>query len=48
VRAAGFEFACTIDAGGITHGTDPYRLPRLGVEDCDGAQLIRRLERILG
>lgn len=48
VRTAGFEFACTTDAGGITRESDRFRLPRLGVEDCDGPALVRRIEGILG
>jgi peptidoglycan/xylan/chitin deacetylase (PgdA/CDA1 family) len=48
VRAAGFEFACTTQVGGITRNSDRFRLPRLGVEDCDGPTLIRRIESILG
>lgn len=48
VRTAGFEFACTTDGGGITRNSDPFRLPRLGVEDCDGQQLLSRIESILG
>jgi peptidoglycan/xylan/chitin deacetylase (PgdA/CDA1 family) len=48
VRTAGFEFACTTEAGGITRNSDRFRLPRLGVEDCDGPQLLRRISSILG
>jgi peptidoglycan/xylan/chitin deacetylase (PgdA/CDA1 family) len=48
VRAAGFAFACTTEAGGISRDSDRFRLPRLGVEDWDGSQLLRRVESILG
>jgi len=48
VRTAGFEFACTTEPDGISLDSDRFRLPRLGVEDCDGAQLLRRVESILG
>ena len=48
VRTAGFEFACTTEADGISRSSDRFRLPRLGVEDCDGPQLLRRVESILG
>lgn len=48
VRAAGFAFACTTEVGGISRNSDRFRLPRLGVEDCDGPTLIRRIEGILG
>jgi len=48
VRAAGFELACTTESGGITGKTDRFRLPRLGVEECDGQQLVRRVNELLG
>lgn len=48
VRAAGFEFACTTEAGGISRGSDRFRLPRLAVEDCDGTQLLQRISSVLG
>lgn len=48
VRTSGFEFACTTDAGGITRESDRFRLPRLAVQDCDGPELVRRIEGILG
>jgi peptidoglycan/xylan/chitin deacetylase (PgdA/CDA1 family) len=48
VRTAGFEFACTTEPDGIRRNSDRFRLPRLGVEDSDGPQLLRRVESILG
>ena len=48
VRAEGFEFACTTEPDGISRDSDRFRLPRLGVEDCEGPQLLRRVESILG
>jgi peptidoglycan/xylan/chitin deacetylase (PgdA/CDA1 family) len=48
VRASGFEFACTTDAVGVTRAADPYLLPRVSVEDCDGSEFARRLGRLIG
>jgi peptidoglycan/xylan/chitin deacetylase (PgdA/CDA1 family) len=46
-RAAGFERACTNTAGAIQAATDPYQLPRLYVQDWDGATFERELWRWL-
>ena len=43
VKAAGFESACANYAGPITRASDPYQLPRLYVEDWDGAGFFRRV-----
>ncbi len=43
VRRAGFRRACTIEAGTICTRTDPMKLPRLLVPDCDGDALARML-----
>ena len=43
VKAAGFESGCANYAGPITRAADPYQLPRLFVEDWDGASFLRRL-----
>ena len=48
VRAAGFELACTTETGGITRKTDRFLLPRLGIGECDGQQLVRRVNELLG
>ena len=48
VREAGFEWACTTETGGINRRTDPFRIPRLAVEDCDGVELARRVNDVLG
>jgi peptidoglycan/xylan/chitin deacetylase (PgdA/CDA1 family) len=43
VRRAGFACACATTPGGLRRAPDLYRLPRLTVEDCDGAAFARRL-----
>jgi peptidoglycan/xylan/chitin deacetylase (PgdA/CDA1 family) len=43
VREAGFSGACTTVPGAVRSATDPFELPRLHVEDCDGDGLARRL-----
>jgi peptidoglycan/xylan/chitin deacetylase (PgdA/CDA1 family) len=43
VRDAGFDHACANVSSRLVRGTDAYRLPRLLVRDCDGAELTRRL-----
>jgi peptidoglycan/xylan/chitin deacetylase (PgdA/CDA1 family) len=46
-RAAGFERAYTNTSGAVKPGTDPYQLPRLHVQDWDGATFERELWRWL-
>jgi peptidoglycan/xylan/chitin deacetylase (PgdA/CDA1 family) len=46
VRAAGFGRACANVPGRVTRRTDPFRLPRLVVRDCDGDELTRRLSAL--
>jgi peptidoglycan/xylan/chitin deacetylase (PgdA/CDA1 family) len=41
VREAGFTSACS--AGRVNRGTERFRLPRLTVQDWDGAELERRM-----
>jgi peptidoglycan/xylan/chitin deacetylase (PgdA/CDA1 family) len=48
VRAAGFEWACTTETGGVNRRTDPFRMPRLAVEDSGGRELVRRINDLLG
>ena len=48
VREAGFEWACTTESGGVNADTDPFRMPRMAVEDCDGRELVRQVHDILG
>jgi len=48
VREAGFEWACTTETGGVHRRTDAFRMPRLAAEDCDGPQLARRINDLLG
>jgi peptidoglycan/xylan/chitin deacetylase (PgdA/CDA1 family) len=43
VREAGFDRAVTVEPGVVTRGTDPLRLPRLGVGDWDAETLLRNL-----
>ena len=43
VRDAGFECACTTEAAFVTARTDPFRIPRLAVPNCDAAGLASRL-----
>lgn len=48
VRQAGFEWACTTESGGVNRHTDPFRMPRMAVEDCDGRQLVQQIHDLLG
>jgi peptidoglycan/xylan/chitin deacetylase (PgdA/CDA1 family) len=48
VRAAGFENAYLATAGRLRARSDPYRLPRLFVEDMDGTGFARLLWRCAG
>lgn len=43
VRNAGYHCACSTVAAAVRPGTDPYRLPRMHVEDWDGEGFARRL-----
>jgi peptidoglycan/xylan/chitin deacetylase (PgdA/CDA1 family) len=45
VREAGFSCACSSLAGVVERSTDPFRLPRMHVEDCDGDEFAKRLSR---
>ncbi len=36
VKSTGIDVACTSDANPVWKGTEPFRLPRLGVRDWDG------------
>ena len=46
VRQAGFQRACTSHGGTVRRRTDPLRLPRLEVPDCDGDTFARILRRL--
>ena len=46
VREAGFLRACTSHGGTVRRRTDPLRLPRLEVPDCDGDTFARILRRL--
>jgi peptidoglycan/xylan/chitin deacetylase (PgdA/CDA1 family) len=43
VRHAGFDYACANVSGRLDFATDAYRLPRVLVRDCGGAEFARRL-----
>jgi peptidoglycan/xylan/chitin deacetylase (PgdA/CDA1 family) len=43
VRAAGFDHACANVSTRFERNTDAYRLPRILVRDCGGAELAQRL-----
>lgn len=43
VRDAGFDCACTTEATFVTARTNPFRMPRLAVPNCDAAGLASRL-----
>jgi peptidoglycan/xylan/chitin deacetylase (PgdA/CDA1 family) len=45
VREAGFVSACSASAGVLGRDTDPFQLPRVHVEDCDGERFARWLWR---
>jgi peptidoglycan/xylan/chitin deacetylase (PgdA/CDA1 family) len=45
---AGFECACTTVENTVWRFSDPYRMPRLAVEDWDGDQFAKQLHRLLG
>ena len=44
VRQAGFQRACTTVPALVQPHTDPFRVPRVQVEDWDGEEFARRLE----
>ncbi|HZM16767.1 MAG TPA: polysaccharide deacetylase family protein [Candidatus Krumholzibacteria bacterium] len=46
VHEAGFRRACTSHGGTVRRCTDPLRLPRLEVPDCDGDTFARILRRL--
>jgi peptidoglycan/xylan/chitin deacetylase (PgdA/CDA1 family) len=45
VEAAGFQNACSTQAGTFTAEVDRFSLPRVHVEDCDGEEFARRMAR---
>jgi peptidoglycan/xylan/chitin deacetylase (PgdA/CDA1 family) len=47
-REAGFECACTTVDNTVWRFSDPFRMPRIAVEDWDGDQLAKRLHELLG
>jgi peptidoglycan/xylan/chitin deacetylase (PgdA/CDA1 family) len=47
VREAGFACACSDSAGVVRRGADPFRLPRLHVQDWDGEKFAQVLSRWL-
>jgi peptidoglycan/xylan/chitin deacetylase (PgdA/CDA1 family) len=47
VQEAGFACACSASAGVVRRGADPFRLPRLHVQDWDGEEFTQVLSRWL-
>jgi peptidoglycan/xylan/chitin deacetylase (PgdA/CDA1 family) len=47
-REAGLACACTTVAGGVRASTDPYRLPRLHVDNWPGDELVQQVSAVLG
>jgi peptidoglycan/xylan/chitin deacetylase (PgdA/CDA1 family) len=47
VREAGFACACSDSAGVVRRAADPFRLPRLHVQDWDGEKFSQVLSRSL-
>jgi peptidoglycan/xylan/chitin deacetylase (PgdA/CDA1 family) len=47
VREAGFACACSVSASVVRRVADPYRLPRLHVQDWDGDEFTQVLSRAL-
>jgi peptidoglycan/xylan/chitin deacetylase (PgdA/CDA1 family) len=43
VRNAGFTCACTTKSSAAWRYSDPFRLPRMAIEDCDGEVFGHRL-----
>ncbi|WP_369726011.1 polysaccharide deacetylase family protein [Bradyrhizobium sp. LLZ17] len=44
VRAAGFDFACTVDARAVGRNVEPLKLPRIYVGDWTGDEFQKRIE----
>jgi peptidoglycan/xylan/chitin deacetylase (PgdA/CDA1 family) len=47
VEQAGFDLACTTKASAVFSGTNPYELPRIAINDWDGAEFAHRLAQRL-
>jgi len=47
VREAGFACACSASANVVRRAADPFRLPRLHVQDWDGEKFTQVLSRWL-
>ncbi|MGY3499952.1 polysaccharide deacetylase family protein [Bradyrhizobium sp. USDA 4471] len=44
VRAAGFDFACTVEARAVGRNVEPLKLPRIYVGDWTGEEFQKRIE----
>jgi peptidoglycan/xylan/chitin deacetylase (PgdA/CDA1 family) len=47
VQEAGFDCACSTTVGLVEHGTDPFQLPRLQVQDMNGDAFARLLAEMM-
>jgi peptidoglycan/xylan/chitin deacetylase (PgdA/CDA1 family) len=46
-ESAGFDYACTTEAGCVDHATRPHRVPRIVAEDWPAERLAQRLAEVL-
>ena len=46
VQEAGFSRACTTESAPTTARTDPFKIPRISVDDSSGEELARRLDSL--
>lgn len=47
VREAGFLRACSLKAGAVRHGCNPFTLPRMEVPNWDGEMFIKQMHRFI-
>jgi len=46
-ESAGFDYACTTEAGCVDHATRPHRVPRIVAEDWPADRFAQRLAEVL-